>query len=133
MVPYEALKRQVYEERRGRTTEGGKSLPLTEMDRTDFSYEERKKLAYAERLGTISSVTGTAAAGSGSYGGGAAGQNGTVQGPRETAKSGGIQQQEYAWQRKYAGKSSTDLQNIALGLDDGAGAGFTEHHSGYGP
>ena len=27
MVPYEALKRQAYEERRGRTTEGGKSLP----------------------------------------------------------------------------------------------------------
>ena len=103
------------------------------LNRAKTDEEKRKNQLRALR-GTEtkkpgSSGTGTAAAGSGS-GAGSAGQNGAVQSPRETKKNDISQQQEYAWQRKYAGKSSTDLQNIALGLDDGEEKGSFDLEAG---
>lgn len=104
------------------------------LNRAKTDEEKRKNQLRALR-GTEtkkpgSSGTGTAAAGAGS-GAGSAGQNVAVQGPRETKKNDISQQQEYAWQRKYAGKSSTDLQNIALGLDDGAEKKWVNGYAAY--
>lgn len=107
------------------------------LNRAKTDEEKRKNQLRAQR-GTetkkpVGSGIGAAVTGSGGSGSGvgAAGQNGAVQSPRKTAESGGSQQQEYAWQRKYAGKSSTDLQNIALGLDDGEEKDFVLGYAAY--
>ena len=49
---------------------------------------------------------------------------------RETEESS-RRQQEYEWQRRYGGKSSTDLQNIVLGLDDGAEKEWVSGYAAY--
>ena len=106
------------------------------LNRAKTDEEKRKNQLRAQR-GTetkkpVGSGIGAAVTGSGGSGiGVGAAIQGVVQGPRETAKSGGSQQQEYAWQRKYAGKSSTELQNIALGLDDGAEKKWVNGYAAY--
>lgn len=107
------------------------------LNRAKTDEEKRKNqlraLRGTETKKPVGSGIGAAVTGSGGSGSGvgAAGQNGAVQSPRKTAESGGSQQQEYAWQRKYAGKSSTDLQNIALELDDGKEKDFVLGYAAY--